>query len=58
MFMRSRLNRKKLGWWHTSVIPAKARIIKWEDCGPGWAKSKTLSQKQPEQEGIQAWLKW
>jgi hypothetical protein len=25
---------------------------------PDWAKSKTLSPKQPEQKGLEAWLKW
>jgi hypothetical protein len=27
------------------VIPAKTRIVKQEDCGPGWANDEILSQK-------------
>jgi hypothetical protein len=53
--------KKSWTWWHTPAFhPSDHEKPKtgqsWSQLA--WAKSKTLSPKQPKGKGLGAWLKW
>jgi hypothetical protein len=55
--VKSHPNRKKVVLMVYTCYPKDSGKYKTRGLQLAWAKSKTLSQKQPEQKGLQVWLK-
>jgi hypothetical protein len=57
-FTRPHLNRNGWAWWHKPIISATVGSTNTRTMiQASQAKSETLSQKQPKQKGLEAWLK-
>jgi hypothetical protein len=56
--VRHYLKEKCWIWWLTTVIPGIAGTLKEEYHGPGWLEQTYLSQKQPQQKGMETLFSW